>query len=78
MHGRTKDTRLPTFLFGKAVVRMDTTPRGGRCAQHSAAHHLRMLVEMSGVVQEQSAVGRRIQRAELAIFRTGPIADIVS
>lgn len=30
------------------------------------------------LVGEQSAVGQSIQRAELAIIRTGPFADIVS
>lgn len=30
------------------------------------------------LVEEQSAVGQSIQRAELAIIRTGPFADIVS
>lgn len=30
------------------------------------------------LAEEQSAVGQSIQRAELAIIRTGPFADIVS
>lgn len=36
------------------------------------------VVEMSGWCEEQSAVGPSVQRAELAIIRTGPFADIVS